>query len=85
MVTFWTWIFQIGNSDLRSPKSKLRFGNVPNQIRNKVLSGLQQFILLIYSQKKIKKYRNLKNSETLKPKKKAFKQHISPSSDHKKM
>jgi len=33
---------------LRSPKSKLRFGNVPNQIRNKVVSGLQQFILLIY-------------------------------------
>ena len=42
MVTFRTWIFQIGNSDLGCSKSNFRFGDVPNQIRNKVVFGLQQ-------------------------------------------
>ena len=33
---------QIENYDLGCPKSKFRFGDVPNQIRNKVAFGLQQ-------------------------------------------
>ena len=54
MVTFRTWIFQIGNSDLGCPKSKFRFGDVPNQIRNKVVFGLQQIINLLALLKALK-------------------------------
>src|SRR5436853_6632309 len=44
---------QIEKFDLGSPKSKCRFGNVPNQIRNKSEFGLQQYyhfdiILILY-------------------------------------
>ena len=54
MVTFRTWIFQIGNSDLGCSKSNFRFGDVPNQIRNKVVFGLQQIINLLALLKALK-------------------------------
>ena len=42
---------QIENYDLGCPKSKFRFGDVPNQIRNKVAFGLQQTYNKFYFKK----------------------------------
>jgi hypothetical protein len=45
---------QIENYDLGCPKSKFRFGDIPNQIRNKVVFGLQHDHLTnhLFNQKK---------------------------------
>jgi hypothetical protein len=47
-------ISQIENYDLGCPKSKFRFGDIPNQIRNKVVFGLQHDHLTnhLFNQKK---------------------------------
>ena len=46
-IRFQTRVSQIGNSDLECSKSKFRFGNVPNQIRNKIAFGLQHRFFVV--------------------------------------